>query len=275
MSLNESNSCVPFIRWAGGKSWLFFNYPHLFPKSFDRYIEPFLGGGAIFFALRPDKATLSDLNKDLIDVYRVIKTSADSLEKLLRRHHRCHCKEYYYEMRNKKFIADATKAARFIYLNRTCWNGLYRVNLNGEFNVPVGTKTNVILPTDNFKGVSKLLKKVSLQNHDFGKLISKAKENDFLFIDPPYTVKHNNNNFRRYNEKIFSWNDQVRLRNAVFKAKERYVKIMVCNANNIAIRELYKGFGELTEIYRNSLLAADPENRHVVSEIVIRSNNFN
>lgn len=265
---------VPFIRWVGGKSWLFTNYPELFPKDYNRYIEPFLGGGAIFFSLKPKKAILSDLNDDLIDVYRVIKNEANKLEKLLFHHHKNHCKDYYYVMRKKILRAHATKAARFIYLNRTCWNGLYRVNLNGDFNVPVGTKTKVILPTDNFQGVSKLLKKVDLRNHDFEKIVSMAKKNDFVFIDPPYTVKHNNNNFRKYNEKIFSWNDQVRLNDAVRKAIKRGAKVMVCNANNIAIRDLYKSLGKITSVYRNSVLAADPKNRHIVSEIVIRSKNF-
>lgn len=262
---------MPFLKWAGGKRWLIENYPTLFPVEFNRYIEPFLGAGAVFFALKPKKSILSDLNKNLIDVYRAIRKDPNKVEKLLFCHHAKHCKEYYYEMRRKKLRTDATRAAQFIYLNRTCWNGLYRVNLNGEFNVPIGTKKSVVMDIDNYQGVAKLLKKARLEDKDFGPIISKAKEGDFVFIDPPYTVKHNNNNFRKYNEQIFSWEDQVRLRDMAFMAKEKGARVLVCNANNPVIRKLYRGFGKIKVLYRNSYLAADPMKRQLTSEIAIMS----
>ena len=156
-----------------------------------------------------------------------------------------------------------------IPLNRTCWNGLYRVNLNGVFNVPIGTKTNVVLPTDNYQGISNLLKKARLMNRDFEPIIAKAKEGDLLFIDPPYTVKHNNNNFRKYNENIFSWKDQIRLCNSLEVAKARGTKIILCNADNESVIKLYKGIGKIFKLNRQSKLAADPSKRQNTTEIVI------
>lgn len=270
----NSNNIAPFLRWAGGKRWLIHNYPEMFPASFDKYIEPFLGSGAIFFSLKPKKAILSDLNEDLIDVYKVIKTDAKKLHKLLNYHQRKHSKKYYYEIRGKIPKSDTYKAARFIYLNRTCWNGLYRVNMKGIFNVPIGSKVNVVLPTDDYQGLSNLLKRANLAIGDFEPIIAKAKENDFVFIDPPYTVKHNNNNFRKYNELIFSWEDQIRLRDSLFEARDRGAKILVCNADNSAVKYLYRGFGRMKKVYRNSLLAANPTKRQRISEIVIRSKNL-
>jgi DNA adenine methylase len=268
----DSNKIVPFLKWAGGKRWLIENYPDIFPKTFDRYIEPFLGGGAVFFYLKPKKAILSDINKDLIETYITIRDDYQSVEKELFFHQVNHCKRYYYEMRKKRLRAKVSKAAKFIYLNRTCFNGLYRVNLKGEFNVPIGTKDSVILPTDDFEKVSKLLNRVSLKISDFEKIISRASKGDFVFIDPPYTVKHNNNNFRKYNERIFSWQDQIRLRDAVTDAQKREAKIVVCNADCKSIINLYKGLGKIKRLDRFSFLSAVPSKRQRTTELAILFN---
>lgn len=261
----------PFLRWAGGKRWMVFKYPELFPKEYDRYIEPFLGSGAVFFSLKPKNAILSDLNFELIETYCAIRDNYGRVEMELKKHHRNHSKSYYYEIRTKRLKISATRAAQFIYLNRTCWNGLYRVNLDGIFNVPIGTKTNVVLPTDNFKGISKLLKGVRLKNEDFEPIIAKAKEGDLLFVDPPYTVKHNNNNFRKYNEHIFGWEDQIRLCKSLSAAKERGAKIILCNADNESILRLYKGIGKILKLSRFSKLAASASKRQRTTELAIVS----
>ena len=219
--------------------------------------------------MKPKKAVLSDLNSELIETYSAVRDDYKRVERELRKHHRNHSNSYYYEMRSKRLKKSATRAAQFIYLNRTCWNGLYRVNLNGVFNVPIGTKTNVVLPTDNFQGVSKLLKRVRLMNQDFEPIIAMAKEGDILFIDPPYTVKHNNNNFRKYNEHIFSWGDQIRLRNSLFSAKARGAKIILCNADNSSVIKLYKGIGKVLKLNRMSKLAANPLKRQRTTELAI------
>ena len=146
---------APFLKWAGGKRWLAEHVLNLIPDDFSTYYEPFLGSGAIFFSLQPKAAVLSDLNADLINAYSSIRDYADKVNTVLRHHHRQHSKDYYYEVRAKTLRAQHTRAAQFIYLNRTCWNGLYRVNLGGTFNVPIGTKTNVILDTDDFPATAK------------------------------------------------------------------------------------------------------------------------
>lgn len=263
------NNIVPFLKWAGGKRWMIENYPDVFNINYNRYIEPFVGSGAVFFHLKPKSAIISDINFDLIETYCVIRDDFKRLEKELNKYQRNHCKKYYYYIRDKKFRSKVLKAAKFIYLNRTCFNGLYRVNLNGVFNVPVGTKTNVILPTDNFEGISNLLKNVKLISEDFEAVIAKAKAGDLLFIDPPYTVKHNNNNFRKYNKRIFSWEDQIRLFNSVIDAKRRGAKIIICNADNKSIIKLYKGIGKIFRLSRFSRLAAKPSKRQETTELVI------
>lgn len=268
MKKNEK-PVIPFLKWAGGKRWMIYGHPELFPKEYNRYIEPFLGSAAVFFSLKPKKAILSDLNSELIETYCAIRDDYHRIETNLRKHHRNHSESYYYEMRSKRLRVTATRAAQFIYLNRTCWNGLYRVNLDGVFNVPIGTKTNVVLSTDNFQGISNLLKRVRLMNRDFEPIIAKAKEGDLLFIDPPYTVKHNNNNFRKYNEHIFSWEDQIRLCDSLLAAKARGAKIILCNADNESVIKLYKGIGTVFKLKRLSRLAGDPSKRQKTTELAI------
>jgi DNA adenine methylase len=216
---------VPFLKWAGGKRWLIPHAGNLFPDSFDRYIEPFLGGGAVFFHLKPQKAILTDINGELIQTYKAIRDNWRLVFSHLQRHQDNHSSDYYYEIRASKPRTPATKAARMLYLNRTCWNGLYRVNLKGEFNVPIGTKNTVLLDSDDFPALAKLLEGVRLECNDFEWAIDQATEDDFVFVDPPYTVKHNLNGFIKYNETLFAWKDQVRLRDAVDRAVRRVLKL--------------------------------------------------
>ena len=258
----------PFLKWAGGKRWLVQNHADLFPKKFNRYIEPFLGSAAVFFHLNPEEAILSDANGRLIETYQAIKENHKLVEKHLRQHQRDHSKDHYYETRAKSFQSKFTRAAQFIYLNRTCWNGLYRENKKGVFNVPIGTKTNVLLKTDDFGAVANALSNVSLLNQDFEKSISMAKEGDFVFVDPPYTVAHNNNGFIKYNQNIFSWDDQERLNRCLLDAKENGVKILVTNANHSSLLELYKGFGSYRNAKRKSIVSGKNLGRKITSEAI-------
>jgi DNA adenine methylase len=194
-----------------------------------------------------------------------------TIERLLRDHDKHHSKEYYYKTRAAKPDDLVERAAWFIYLNRTCWNGLYRVNLRNEFNVPIGTKTRVILTSDNFRGISNALRSTELLVQDFEFSLNIAGKDDFVFVDPPYTVKHNFNGFLKYNDHIFSWADQVRLRDAVFRASSRGAMVLVTNANHQSIRELYTGIGEHMILARESVLAADSAHRSKVEEIAIRT----
>jgi DNA adenine methylase len=261
---------IPFLKWAGGKRWLFDRgFVDELPP-FQRYVEPFLGGGAGFFALQPREAMLSDLNCDLIELYEVVRDHPCELEAALRVHQAQHCREYYYLMRDLIDLPPIDRAARTLYLNRTCWNGLYRLNLRGQFNVPVGTKTAVLMPTDNFKRASSLLKRAELRHCDFEETIDCAGVGDLIFADPPYTVRHNINGFVKYNEKLFRWSDQVRLRDALVRAAARGARVLVTNANHESVLELYDGLGELSPAYRSSVISGKAAGRTVTSELVIR-----
>jgi len=262
---------TPFIKWAGGKRWLVSRHAELFPKSYKRYFEPFLGGAAAYLFLAPSKAILSDANAELIDTYLAIRDEHELVSQKLSEHQKNHSKEYYYAVRDQRPRRLAYKAARFLYLNRTCWNGLYRVNLKGSFNVPIGTKENVLLETDDFEALSTQLRRAEILCTDFEVQIDKACEGDFMFVDPPYTVKHNNNGFLKYNEKIFSWEDQVRLRDALLRAVDRGVQVLATNANHKSVRDLYREFLDLTTVPRSSVLSGNPKYRSKISELVIAS----
>jgi DNA adenine methylase len=240
------------------------------PPSFNRYIEPFLGGGAMFFSLPKCPYIISDINPELINCYQAIKTDYRSIEKHLYLHQKKHCDGYYYRIRESRPECPIAQAARFMYLNRTCWNGLYRVNQKGQFNVPKGSKNDVILSTDKFDQISKRLRGGKIICQDFERTLSVAKEGDFLFIDPPYTVNHNLNGFLKYNEKIFSWDDQERLRIAIDSAVKRGAMITMTNADHESIRQLYEGMCNIETVERSSVIAGSSKFRGKTSEIVMR-----
>ena len=202
MDVEPSWSVVPFLKWAGGKRWLVNSAARIVPANFNRYVEPFLGSAAVFFALAPKKALLADTNAELVNAYQAISSHWQLVEQSLKRHSQSHSEVYYYKLRSSKPRKPYTRAARFLYLNRTCWNGLYRVNGRGEFNVPRGTKDSVILEADDFSAIAKRLSNCDIVCQDFESTLASAQRGDFAFIDPPYTVNHNLNGFRRYNEKI-------------------------------------------------------------------------
>ncbi len=259
----------PFLKWAGGKRWLLESGQFSLPKFSGRYIEPFLGGGAVFFATRPQNARLSDANQRLIELYCVIRDELEEFEALLQEHAAAHSKEYYYALRDRKVDSRAARAAQFLYLNRTCWNGLYRENLKGQFNVPIGTKQTVIFAADNFPVWSNALRDTQLQCRDFEAAIDEAENGDFVFVDPPYTVRHNMNGFVKYNQNIFAWDDQVRLRDALRRASERGASFALTNADHESIRDLYAGFGRHQQLTRRSVIAAKSIHRAKATELLI------
>ena len=261
-----------FIKWAGGKRWLLQRHRDLIlrPSEFNNYVEPFIGGGSIFFDIEPQSSYINDLNYELINVYRQIRRNWKSIEKGLIKLNAEHNPALYYQIRNNKPTNLVEQAIRFLYLNRTCWNGLYRVNLKNEFNVPIGTKEKVIFDNDDFERAAKILSKSQISSRDFEPIIEKAKENDFIFIDPPYTVKHNNNGFIKYNEKLFTWSDQIRLRDAVQRAIKRKAKVLILNANHDSIKELYQDMGDMQVASRASVIAGKSENRGNFTELIIK-----
>ncbi len=261
----------PFLKWAGGKRWLVRRSDWVVPEQFEAYIEPFLGGGSVFFSVAPKVGVLNDRNKELINMYRVLRDHPEALKTLMRQHQLLHSESYYYRVRSEAPEDKVARAARFLYLNRACWNGLYRVNRAGAFNVPKGTKTKVFFESDDYAEASKLLRNVRLRSTDFEKIIDEAKAGDFVFVDPPYTVRHNNNGFVRYNEEMFSWDDQERLARCVKRAFDRGCKIAVTNADHDSIRELYS-FAHYTRLSRSSVLAADPQKRSRTTEALFICN---
>ncbi|WP_242111968.1 DNA adenine methylase [Luteimonas aquatica] len=262
-------SITPFLKWAGGKRWLLRSHKMAFDlNGIERYVEPFVGSAAVFFSLQPKRALLNDANAELIETYKAIKSDWKSVLDLLRKHQRSHSDDYYYQVRDSAPTAQATRAARFIYLNRTCFNGLYRVNRRGEFNVPRGTKNSVLLDSDDFELISRKLSKVTLQSGDFERVVDQCGSGDFIYADPPYTVKHNNNGFIKYNEKLFSWSDQERLKDALIRASDRGARVLVSNADHPSIQELYAD-ATCAIVKRHSVMASESERRKLTTELLI------
>lgn len=260
----------PFLKWPGGKRWLVANHSDWLVSSTGKHIEPFLGGAAVFFHLAPQASLLSDANEELIETYCAVRDDPDGVFDRLRSHHGKHCKSYYYRMRSTRPRTPVSRAAKFLYLNRTCFNGLYRVNLNGVFNVPMGSKTSVVLATDDFAATSQLLGKTKLFAGDFASSIERATAGDFVYADPPYTVKHNLNGFVKYNENIFSWADQVRLASALRDAASRGAYVMVSNADHPSVRELYDDeIWRCQSVSRYSRLASASEHRRGTTELIV------
>lgn len=161
------------------------------------------------------------------------------------------------------------QAAQLLYLNRTCWNGLYRENLQGKFNVPKGTKDQVLLPDDDFQGLGRLLKRAEISCADFEHQINRAKLGDFVFVDPPYTVKHNNNGLLKYNETIFSWSDQVRLANAIRRRSECGANFLITNAFHTSLIDLYQEFAQIFRMNRASVISGNTSGRGRTDEALI------
>jgi len=265
-----SKKIRPFLKWVGGKRWLTSYSNLVVPQQFGTYIEPFLGGGAMFFKIQPERAILADVNSDLVNCYSQVKANWSGVWEGLIKEAEKHSKEYYYLIRAQETDYPLRQAIRFLYLNRTCFNGIYRVNKNGKFNVPIGDKTRLFYDYDDFESISNALSKTELLSFDFEKTISKAERGDFIYCDPPYTVAHNNNGFIKYNENLFSWSDQVRLRNSLADAHKRGALFLVSNANHYAVKELYYSSDyHIENISRVSVIGSKNDYRGVYSEILI------
>lgn len=274
--VRANQALVPFLKWPGGKRWFVFKHTRLIPETYETYIEPFLGAGSVYFHLRPRAALLGDANADLMNAYQAIKDDWQIVENSLKyrqRRHREDADGYYYWLRDRAPSNPSQQASRLIYLNRTCFNGIYRVNRLGEFNVPRGSKDQVVIETDAFREMSDLLQGAELVAGDFEPLVDRACRGDFLFCDPPYTVRHNYNGFRKYNEVLFSWADQERLAAALTRAARRGVKVLCTNANHKSVKELYSAPAfTLRTVSRRSHISADNANRRSFEELIVQAN---
>jgi DNA adenine methylase len=258
---------TPFLKWTGGKRWLTSEIESILPARFNRYIEPFLGGGALFFHLRPWPASLSDVNGELINAYQQVR---DNVEEVIARLSRLEiCPNVYATTRDTSPRLPLAKAVRFLYLNRTAFNGIYRVNRDGNFNVPYGCKPRTVLCDDTLlRCASKALQRRQLLVGDFEVAIKRARAGDLVYADPPYTTRHNNNGFRRYNEVIFSWKDQERLAECCRQAVKRGAHVIVSNADHRPVVRLYEGFS-LKRMSRHSLISGDVNGRSEVTECLL------
>jgi len=261
---------IPFLKWAGGKQWLIPRLQPLIQQGKGRYIEPFLGGGSVFFASQPKGAWISDSNKKLIETYKTIQNDAGGVIARLRKY--SFTEECYYRVRESNSLSPIGKAARFIFLNRTCWNGLYRVNRQGKFNVPMGyfESTPDFFVTERLMEAKRALQGARISCQDFEQAVQKAKAGDTVYLDPPYTVAHKNNGFLRYNERVFSWHDQQRLAFIAAMLRDRGCRVILTNADHPSITDLYKEF-RILKLKRKSLVAGKKTKRRPITELLITS----
>jgi DNA adenine methylase len=267
----NSLACEPFLRWAGGKNWFLKHIPAYLPPKFKNYHEIFLGGGSVFFNMNSrGHSFLSDLNVELIETYVQIRDNVGKVIEELKKY--SNTEESYYKLRQKKFSKDYQKAARFIFLNKTSFNGIYRVNRNGEYNVPYGWRPTIdFIQEDVLNRASLKLRDCELTSSDFELSLNKVKKGDLVFIDPPYTVAHENNGFILYNQKLFSLNDQIRLSSKLKELDRLGVYFIVTNAYHKEIKNIYKGVGEFHVLTRNSLIGGKYAARKEIKEYVIKN----
>jgi DNA adenine methylase len=248
ISYSESSGHIePFLRWAGGKRSLVKHLQKFLPSNpLERiYFEPFLGAGSLFFALRPNIALLSDSNQCLIDCYTYVRDCPELIANYLCEHKIRNSERYYYEVRDKYNCSSrsAAQAARFIYLNKTCFNGIFRVNRKGKFNVPYGRKESPFLPDRKLlQSCSSALKNVLLKSTTFEEALATANKGDFIYLDPPYPPLNNTSNFTLYTKDRFNIDDQKRLAETVYELDARGCLIMMSNADIPLIREFYNKF---------------------------------
>ncbi len=269
----------PFVKWVGGKRQLLkqFKKMDLYPPSqFDAnkntYFEPFVGGGAVFFDLLPKKAFLSDLNSDLVITYNVIKNNIDALIKSLKKHE--YEKDYFLKVRakNPKNLSDIDVASRFIFLNRTCFNGMYRVNSKGQFNVPFGKYTNpLICDEDNLRKVSKALEKVEIKHQDYKAVLKKAKKGDFIYFDPPYYPISKTASFTTYTTEAFLDKEQIELRDTFLELHKRGCFVMLSNSDTPFINKIYKGFKgvKINKVEAGRSINSKASGRGKITEVLI------
>lgn len=269
----------PVVKWAGGKRQILEKLKANMPEQFNNYFEPFIGGGALLFALAPKHATINDVNQELLAIYICLKD--DELYRLmldeLDRHENNHCEEYYYEVRewdrNPKFELEPLwkRAARTIYLNKSCFNGLYRVNAKGYFNVPSAKKEKVVTYSkENMEEIHGYFRtdNVTILSGDFVEATRNAREGDFVYFDPPYDIWEDKESFTAYSKFDFNKDDQRRLAQCFKDLTNRGVKCMLSNHNTVFINKLYDGFN-IQIIQAKRMINATASGRGAVEEVII------
>ncbi|MEH2296786.1 DNA adenine methylase [Nostoc sp.] len=272
IQIPKETSPRPFLKWAGGKSRLIQQYIPYFPKSYINYYEPFLGGGAVFFYLQPSAAILTDINGELINTYCCVRDHVDELIYILKEHKIRHNKDYYYSVRNNSGGTNLEKAARIIYLNKTCFNGLYRVNSQGKFNVPLGRYENPNICSEVLlRAASEALSPSKIKQIDFVDVLNYAtNSDDFIYFDPPYYPVSETSYFTGYSSYRFAEDQQVKLKDVFEKLAKRGVKVMLSNSDCEFTRNLYSSFNIQT-ISASRAINSNAKKRGKITELLVTS----
>ena len=265
----------PFLKWAGGKTQLLSRFAQFYPPkgTVERYLEPFLGGGAVYFHFKalvgPRRALLRDNNRELVATFQAVQQDVDSVIRILTEYRKKHSKEFFLAMREKAPTTLAGKAARLIYLNKTCWNGLYRVNSRGIFNVPFGRYENPgIFDQDRLRQASHQLAGATIEVRDFRLLGGEARKGDFIYFDPPYHPRSATSYFTSYTRDPFGEADQRDLAGLYRALDEKGCLLMLSNSDTPLIRELYKGF-EIRQVSARRSINSVAERRGPIAELVV------
>jgi DNA adenine methylase len=271
----------PFVKWAGGKRQLMSELEKNFPTKFGTYLEPFLGGGAVMFDLLAKnynlKCNISDLNSDLVLAYVTIRDRLEKLIESLENHSKNYHKDstgYYYEVRNQEPKNQIEKVSRLLFLNKTCFNGLYRVNSKGKFNVPLGRYTNPnIVNKENLHAVSKTLQssKIKISCRDFSSIIKDAKKGDFVYFDPPYQPVSDTANFTSYTHRDFTEDDLERLADLANQLNSKGCNVMLSNSNSKTVKKLFSSVWKIKEIKANRAINSNSQKRTGHKEIIIKN----
>lgn len=270
----------PFLKWAGGKRQLLPILEKSLPQNYTNYFEPFIGAGALFLHLAPENALINDYNEQLIMTYNAVKTDVDNLINLLNQYKESNSKEFYYNIRAldrlESFaeMSEIEKAARFIYMNKTCFNGLYRVNSKGFNNVPYANNKNPgILDEKLLHSISEYLNNnnITILNGDFADAVKGAEKGDFVYFDPPYHSE-NNANFTSYQEKGFDESEQERLKQLVDRLTAKGVQVLLSNSDTTFIRELYSSdIYEVNTVQAKRQINSNHKKRGYINEVLINN----
>ncbi|MDC9725058.1 MAG: DNA adenine methylase [Gammaproteobacteria bacterium] len=277
-SVKKNKLVTPFVKWVGGKRQLMKEIEKYIPSHFSRYYEPFVGGGAVLFHLQPKNAVINDRNAELINLYRVIKSHPDELIEDLKGHK--NDEEYFYDTRlldreknTYSELTDIQRASRIIYLNKTCYNGLFRVNNAGEFNAPFGRYKNpAIVNANTIKAVSHYLSKNNVQilNTDYKKSLANIRKDAFVYFDPPYDPVSDSANFTGYTKNGFSKRDQVKLKELCDKLHAKGVKFLLSNSSTEFILDLYKDYN-IIPVNAKRAINSKASGRGEVTEVLVRN----
>jgi DNA adenine methylase len=278
MKKAPARDAKPFLKWVGGKQQLLSQFESFFPQTMKRYCEPFVGGGAVFFHLwntkrLPPEVFLFDNNEELINVYRVVRNSVDELIQILAFHKARHTKEYFYSIRNidriSRTMSNAARAARTIYLNKTCFNGLFRVNRRGQFNVPMGTYVKpAILQEDVLRAASTALQDCTLAVRNFQELVDFARPGDFFYFDPPYDPLNTSSSFTSYTAGNFGDRDQRNLAQVFARLTDKNCLCMLSNSHTPFIMNLYRDF-RIEIVQARRAVNSNAGGRGYIPEVVV------